>query len=662
MTPEYVSLHNHTHDSILDGYSKPSEYISRAVELGHKGIGLTDHGNLFGTFSFLQETRKAGIVGVPGCEFYVAPINPDGARHIGPVFYGPGGKKSQNDVASNGAYLHLSVWAYNNVGLHNLFMLSTLSNDPSRFYKKPRTDFEMLSQFSEGLIVSTGCPSSEISTRFLLGQDDKAYSYARQLKEVFGSRLYVEVMDHHMNIDLERTLLPKQLKMSKDLGIPLLATNDCHYAHQDDSVPHEEMLCIQSGSRMDDLPYDEGGSRFAFNGNEYYLKTADEMSASFPADDFPNALRNTLEISEMASDVTLDFDPHLKPKPVIPEGFDSALSYYKHLINEGFKKRYGGAPKEIREEALRRNKTEFDVIYSSDFIGYMLVVRDYLVWTKDHYSTTDDSGTILALPTGVGRGCFLPDTKVSLYNHTKKIQEISTSSRRGNPTTALTHDGTFKKVEQVFEYSVQDEDCVELSLSNGETIRCTADHRIFKKDDGFVAASEIAQGDILLGAKKSHDRVVGKCDSKNKNMDFVIWTEKTLFNENDSLHNEIVVNSVRHFKYTGKVYDLQIADVHNYTVGGVTVHNSVGGSISAYELGISEIDPIKYDLFFERFLSAGRGATYRLTYDDGTTEDIVVSGEKTLSRTGENVYIHQLNVGDEVEDDTDGDDKENKDD
>ena len=362
-------------------------------------------------------------------------------------------------------------------------MLSTLSNDPSRFYKKPRIDFELLAEYSEGLIVSTGCPSSEISTRFLLGQDNKAYEYAGRLKEVFGDRLFVEVMDHNMSIDLERILLPKQIELSKKMGIPLLATNDCHYAHEHDSVPHEEMLCIQSGSRMSDLPSDNGGNRFAFNGNEYYLKSATEMNKLFPSDIFPNAVKNTLLVAEMASDLSLEFNPHLKPKPIIPPEFDSEVSYYKHLIKTGFKNRYGNAPKEVKEEAIRRNKEEFDVIYSSDFVGYMLVVRDYLEWAKENYSTRDEYNNILALSIGVGRG-------------------------------------------------------------------------------------------------------------------------------------------------------------------------SVGGSVHAFELGISEIDPIKHDLIFERFLSAGRGATYRITYDDGTTEEIIVSEKKKVISEENEVatkYIHQLNIGDEIE-------------
>lgn len=480
--PEYVSLHTHTHYSMLDGYSKIDEYLERAVELGQPGLGVSDHGYVYGLYELMKKSKQYGITGVPGCEFYVAPINPEGAKVKNAVFYGPGGRKQGNyDVAAQGAYLHITVWAYNTQGLHNLFKLSTLSNDVDRFRNKPRIDFDLLADHSDGLIVATGCPSSEISTRFLLGQDDKAYEYAGRLKEVFGDRLFVEIMEHNMSIDLERRLLPKQLKLAKDMGLRLLATNDSHYAHSKDVKAHEEMLCTQSGARMSDPTYDNGGPRFAFNGTQYYLKSGEEMAKMFPEEDFPGALKSSLTIAEMAQDIHLDFDPHLKPKPILPEGH-TELSYYKHLLDEGFKIRYGTASDEVKAEAKKRIRKEFDVIYSSDFIGYMLTVREYMVWTRNEFSTVDANGNVLALPVGVGRG-------------------------------------------------------------------------------------------------------------------------------------------------------------------------SVGGSIHAYLLFISELDPIKHGLIFERFLSAGRGATYKLTYDDGTSEEIVVSDEKQVAledgRTKKR-YIHQLGIGDTV--------------
>lgn len=481
-TPEFVHLHVHSHGSLMDGFSKAPEYLAEAKRLGMRGLGITDHGNTYGSYDLVTTARAAGMIGIPGCEFYVAPINPEGARVKEPVYYGLNGVKSKNDVAGSGAFLHLTVWAYNQVGMHNLFKLSTMSNAQENFYAKPRIDFDMLAEHSEGLIVSTGCPSGEISTRFLLGQDAKAYEYAGRLKDIFGERLFVEIMDHDMKINLERDLLPKQLELSKKMGIPLLATNDAHYAHKHDALHHEEMLASQLGNRMSDLSFDDGGTRFAFQGEGYYLKSAEEMASIFPERDFEGAMSNTLLIAEMAQDIKLDFNPNLMPAPIIPAGFNNdEVVYYKHLLDEGFKDRYKNAPDEVKEEAQRKLKYEFDVIHSSNFIGYMLTVREYLWWTREKFSTRNVNGDILALSVGPGRG-------------------------------------------------------------------------------------------------------------------------------------------------------------------------SIGGSVSAYVLYISELDPIRWDLVFERFMSAGRGSTYRVEYEDGTFEDLIVSTEReVINLEGtEKKYIHQLKIGDEI--------------
>ena len=482
MSIDYASLHVHSENSVLDGFSSVDEYLMRGKEIGLRGIGLTDHGNLHGVYSFLKKVKDYDMLGLPGCEFYVAPINPNGAKHKEPVFYNPTGKKVKNDVSSNGAYLHLTVWAYNLDGLHNLFRLASLSNDPERYYSAPRIDFDLLVEHSEGLIVSTGCPSSEISTRFMLGQDDKAYEYAGRLLDVFGrDRLFVEIMDHNMKIDLERDLLPKQMKLAKKMNLGLLATNDSHYAFPQDAKFHEIMLAKQSGSKLSDKTYDEGGKRFAFSGDGYYLKSGEEMSEIFPEEDFPGALSNSVKILEMAGDLTISYDPHLKAKPHIPDGMTN-FEFYKKLINQGFKEKYGNASKEVKEKARELNRKELEVIHSSGFIDYMLVVREYIMWTKENFSTRDKDGTILAESVGAGRG-------------------------------------------------------------------------------------------------------------------------------------------------------------------------SVGGSIHAYELGISGVDPVRYGTIFERFLSSGRGATYKITYEDGSTEEIIASDRKKVIKDGssEDLYIHELEIGDEVD-------------
>lgn len=393
LSKQFVNLHAHSHYSILDGYAKIDEYVDKAKNRGDIGVGLTDHGTMAGIYEFITKANAAGLKPVPGFEAYVAPENPEGAKVQHAVFYGPDGKKAPNhDVSGNGAYLHLTLFAYNNTGLHNLIKLSSLSWQQENFYAKPRIDTEMLFKYHEGLIVTTGCPSSEISTRFLLGQDDKAYEYASRLHEVFGDNMYVEIMDHHMKDDMERFLLKKQRKLAEDLGLPLLATNDSHYANKEDAIPHERMLCMQSGNVMSEPSFNEGGKRFAFTGPEYYMKSDKEMRELFPEDLYPGAVDNTVKVVEQCEEIQLEYNPHLRPIPPLPEG-ETEVSYLKKLINKGFKAKRGNESKAIQKESLKRIKEEFEVINSNDFAGYFLIVNDYIQWSHDHGITT-----------GAGRG------------------------------------------------------------------------------------------------------------------------------------------------------------------------------------------------------------------------------------------------------------------
>lgn len=852
---KWACLHSHSEYSILDGYARIKDYVKTAKAQGATGFGLTDHGTCAGLYEMIEECNKEGIQPVPGFEAYVAPEHPDGARNLSPTYYGPNGIKAKKyDVSGNGAYLHLTLFAYNETGLKNLLELTSLAWDKAHYYLKPRIDSEMLFKHSEGLIVTTGCPSSEISTRFLLGQDDKAYEYASRLKSVFGDKMFVEVMDHSMkNEDLERILLPKLRKLSEDLNIPLLATNDCHYVLKSDADPHERMLAMQTKRKMDEPSFNEGGTRFAFSGPEYYMKTDEEMRKLFPENLYPGAVDNTNVVLDMCEEFKLDYDPHLRPEIEIPDGY-TEVTYLKKLITEGFLKKRGSASEEIQNESKKRIKEEFEVIHSNDFVSYFLVVNDYIDWAHNN-----------GVPVGVGRGCFVPGTKVKTGNGIyRNIEKITKGER------VLTHDNTYQEVEDTFIYDVEKEDMVELTLSNGRTINSTSDHLVFDKQRGFIKAGELSIGDVVLGAKGSKSNFIYKCDCcskeislikreldkrkakgnykpvgeywcydcvkgnlhkipevelgstkgaqksktkevkdkissslkkhweenyderisswheymktpeyeeyrksrriagvkkysdpellqklteqgkgkykkgyfvsyqqekkeiyfassfeekaltiletdskvksfdrckrripyikpstglehnylpdieveykdgtllvievkaewqlkeedtasklkqaeaffRNEGIEFQIWTENTLKTLNDEWHNDITVIGIKKYTYTGKVYDLQVANVHNYTTEGVTVHNSVGGSEIAYVLDISDTDPIRFDLLFERFLSPGRGSLYRIEYEDGTYEDISVAEKKTVKTPeGEVVqkYIHELADGD----------------
>lgn len=393
----FVNLHNHSDYSLLDGFGTVDEYIARAVEMGQPALGLTDHGNVCGLFSFIQKCNKAGIKPIPGIEAYVAPVNPMGAKVHQPVRYGKPGQEGI-DVSGNGAYLHMTLWAMNDEGLHSLYALVReasmegnefnhldLPDGEGNYYMKPRMDLDMLARHNAGLIATTGCPSGEIQTRFRLGQDEQAYDYARRMSEIFEGRYFVELMDHSMaqGKDIERVSIPKLLKLADDLNLPLLATNDSHYCNHEDAPHHEEMLCANSKATMYDLPYDEGGKRFAFNGNEYYLKTRDEMLSIPVFHEHPEAVDNTMRIADMVEHIEFKLRSDLRPEVEIPDGYDE-IGWFKHEIKEGLKKKRSDASPEVKAEAVKRINHELPVFTDNNFVQYMLVVKDYIDWARNN--------------------------------------------------------------------------------------------------------------------------------------------------------------------------------------------------------------------------------------------------------------------------------------
>lgn len=393
----FVNLHNHSDYSLLDGFGTVDEYIARAVEMVQPALGLTDHGNVCGLFSFIQKCNKAGIKPIPGIEAYVAPVNPMGAKVHQPVRYGKPGQEGI-DVSGNGAYLHMTLWAMNDEGLHSLYALVReasmegnefnhldLPDGEGNYYMKPRMDLDMLARHNAGLIATTGCPSGEIQTRFRLGQDEQAYDYARRMSEIFEGRYFVELMDHSMaqGKDIERVSIPKLLKLADDLNLPLLATNDSHYCNHEDAPHHEEMLCANSKATMYDLPYDEGGKRFAFNGNEYYLKTRDEMLSIPVFHEHPEAVDNTMRIADMVEHIEFKLRSDLRPEVEIPDGYDE-IGWFKHEIKEGLKKKRSDASPEVKAEAVKRINHELPVFTDNNFVQYMLVVKDYIDWARNN--------------------------------------------------------------------------------------------------------------------------------------------------------------------------------------------------------------------------------------------------------------------------------------
>lgn len=340
---------------MLDGAARVEELVKEVARQEMPAIAITDHGNVFGAFEFNKQARKAGVKPIIGIEAYVAPESRFDKRR---VKWAQGG---EDDVSGGGAYTHMTLLAENNPGLANLFKLSSLASLEG-FYYKPRMDRELLSNYSKGIIATTGCPGGEIQTRLRMGAYKEAMIAASELRDIFGAEnFYLEIMDH--GIDVETRVKKDLLKLGKELGLPLLATNDLHYTKNSDAGAHEALLCVQSGSTMADP------KRFRFENDQFYLKTAAEMRNLFK--DHPEACDNTLIIAERCN-VTLREGENLLPQFAVPSG-ETEDSWLTKLANIGLSDRLDG---DIQPAYQERLDYELGVMIKMGFPGYFLVVAD----------------------------------------------------------------------------------------------------------------------------------------------------------------------------------------------------------------------------------------------------------------------------------------------
>ncbi|HOO70351.1 MAG TPA: DNA polymerase III subunit alpha [Spirochaetota bacterium] len=361
---EFIHLHNHSDYSILDGAITIDSLIKKAVEMGMPAVALTDHGNMFGAIEFYQKAVKAGITPIIGEEFYIAP----GSRFD---------KTSSRNNGEDTSY-HLLVIAKNEEGYRNLMKLSSIGYIEG-FYYKPRIDMEVLEKYSSGLICSSACLAGQIPQSILRGRMDEARETAGRFAEIFGrDHFYLELQDH--GIPEQKTVNTELIKISSELNIPLIATNDAHYVNRDDAFSHEVLLCVQTGKTMTDP------ARMRFHSNEFYLKSADEMYRLFA--EYPDALYNTYKIYEMV-DLSLTLGRPILPNFEVPQGYDLD-SFLTRLVKEGSEKIYG---RPVPEAVTKRIKYELSVIASMHFSGYFLIVWDFINHAKK-----------MNIPVGPGRG------------------------------------------------------------------------------------------------------------------------------------------------------------------------------------------------------------------------------------------------------------------
>jgi DNA polymerase-3 subunit alpha len=348
---DFVHLHLHSEYSLLDGACRIDDLIKKAVEMQMPSLGLTDHGVMYGSMEFYMKAKKAGINPVLGCEVYVATR----------------GRRQRENHRLDGSH-HLILLAENETGYRNLLKLVSIASLEG-FYYKPRIDKELLATHSEGLICLSACLGGEVPEHCLADAIDKARHAAAEHREIFGKdRYYLEIQDHRLS---KQRIVNEQLQqLSRDLDLPLVATNDVHYLNSSDADPHQVLLCVQTNTTLSDPKKLDYGSK------QFYLKSQDEMAQVFA--DFPDALARTAEIADRCK-LNLEFGRLAMPSPGdIPTDM-SAQSYFAKLCFDGLRKRYGDYP-ESYEERLRY---EIDVIDKTGFAMYFLIVRDFAQFARD---------------------------------------------------------------------------------------------------------------------------------------------------------------------------------------------------------------------------------------------------------------------------------------
>ena len=347
----FTHLHVHTEYSLLDGSGKIKELLPRAKELGMDSIAITDHGVMYGVIDFYKKAREAGIKPILGCEIYVAP-----------------GSRFDREVGKgDDRYHHLVLLAENNEGYKNLMKIVTRGFTEGYYYR-PRVDYEILERYHEGIIALSACLAGEIPGKLLKNDEEGAKASALRLQSIFGEgNFFLELQDHGIR---EQTLVNTGLiRMSKETGIPLVATNDVHYIMAEDDVPHDLLLCIQTGKLVTDE------DRMRYEGGQYYLKSEEEMRKIFPY--APEALDNTHKIAERCN-VEIEFGVQKVPRYDVPEGFD-AESYLRSLCSEGLKKRYGDNPS---SQLTERMDYELSTIRDMGYVDYFLIVWDFIHFAK----------------------------------------------------------------------------------------------------------------------------------------------------------------------------------------------------------------------------------------------------------------------------------------
>ena len=345
----FTHLHLHTEYSLLDGACRIPKLVERIKALGMTACAITDHGVMYGCIDFYSAMKDAGIKPIIGCEVYVC-------------------RDRLDKSAANREYSHLILLCENNTGYQNLMKLVS-EGFLTGYYYRPRIDYNLIRQHSEGLICLSACLSGDLPKLLLQGRYDDAEAYVREMQDIFGEKnFYVEIMDH--GIREEKIVMPRLISLAREMNVPLVATNDCHYLEEKDADAQEVLLCIQTGKTLDDA------NRMRMDTRQLYVKSEDEMRTLFAA--CPDAVDRTQEIADRCN-VEFEFGVTRLPHYPVPEG-ETALSMLTRLTHEGLRERYPDAKE--TDEPWQRLNYELNVISSMGYVDYFLIVWDFIRYAK----------------------------------------------------------------------------------------------------------------------------------------------------------------------------------------------------------------------------------------------------------------------------------------
>ena len=518
---KFVHLHLHTEYSLLDGSGKIKKLMKQAKELGMDSVAITDHGVMYGLVDFFKAAEENGIKAILGCEVYVARKS----MHI---------KQPDKENSTH----HLVLLVKNEVGYENLMKIVSMASIEG-FYYKPRIDHDYLKEHSEGIIALSACLAGEVQSYELKDNYEKAKEAAFLYKDIFKDGFYLEIQDHGM--EEQKKVNEFNIKMSKETGIPLVATNDVHYIKKEDSKSHDILMCIQTAKTVDDP------NRRRYPSDQFYLKSPEEMWDMFSY--VPEALENTVKIAEECN-YRYKFHESKLPKFPLPEGEDDPYRYLKNTCYMGLIDRYD-VFKELRnkdldydevnkivensseaKEFVDRLEYELGVINQMGYVDYFLIVWDFIKFAYDN-----------GIPTGPGRGCFLGDTQILMSNgSTKDIKDVKQGEE------VITAFGNKSLVEILMKYDVEEE--ITVIEGANEEVKLTSDHKMLavKTSPCMKKWKDISKLPVIC--KK-------ECSKKDKCIDDPFNSYKPEWIEADQLkENDLILYPRVKEHYEEVVYDL----------------------------------------------------------------------------------------------------------